>query len=70
MMELMRKLITVEDLARLVFEELDLNLWHYMWFEFKGHLNEFIKVLFLVYYFHCRTDMLDWLSASLNESDY
>jgi hypothetical protein len=35
----MKKSMIVEDLARLVFEELDPNLWHYIWFEFKGLMS-------------------------------
>jgi hypothetical protein len=42
--------MTVEDLARQVFEELGLS--HYTWYEYVGHLDEFLEVLFFMYFAH------------------
>lgn len=40
------------------------------WFEFRGHLDEFIEVLFLVYCIRCGASMLEPLSGDLDEPDY
>lgn len=57
-----RKYATVKDLAILVFEKLDPKLWDVMWNGFDGKLNDFILVLFLVYFAQCRADAFEkWL---------
>ena len=62
--------MAVEDLARQVFEELDLGLSHYMWYEYVGHLDEFLEVLFLMY-FACREpNAQGWFSTNTNDSTY
>jgi hypothetical protein len=40
--------MTIEDLARQVFEELDFGLSHYTWYKYVGHLDEFLEVLFFM----------------------
>lgn len=53
----------------LVFEELDPDLWRYMWFGFEAHLDEFIEVLFLVYCARCQPNIQEWFSASTYDLD-
>lgn len=60
----------LEDLARLVFNELDLGLWHYIRFENRRHCGKFIGFLLLVYDIQCHIAMLDWLSVGLDEPAY
>jgi hypothetical protein len=60
-----RRYIIVEELARLVFKELDPDLWHYMWYECEGRLDEFLEVLFLVYFAHGWLNALEWFYVGL-----
>jgi hypothetical protein len=45
-----RKFTTVAAVAMLVFEEIDPHMWCYMWLGFEVQLDEFVEVLFFVYY--------------------
>jgi hypothetical protein len=44
--------MTIEDLARQVFEELGLShyTWYDTWYEYVDHLDEFLEVLFFMYF--------------------
>lgn len=59
----------LKDLARLLFEEFYPSLWHYLWFEHKGHRDEFIGFLLLVYDIHCHNDVFGcYLRALMSET--
>jgi hypothetical protein len=57
----------LEDFARMVFEELDPNLWHYLWNEHKGTLDKFIWFLLTVHDIQCHTTMKECLCVGLDE---
>jgi hypothetical protein len=59
----------LEDLAKMVFEELDLGM-SLLWFEHKGHHDKFIRFLLMVYDIQCHIVVLEWLSAGLDEPNY
>jgi hypothetical protein len=61
--------MTMEDLARMVFEDIEPRLWDVMWNAFDRKLNDFMKVLFLVYFAQCQPDALEWISQDINSSD-
>lgn len=48
-----RRYAIVKDLVRLVFEEIELKLWNFIWNEYEGKLDRLIDVLFLVYRARC-----------------
>lgn len=51
----------------MVFEELDPNLWHYLWNEHKGTLDKFIWFLLTVHDIQCHTTMKECLCVGLDE---
>lgn len=55
----------VEDLARMVFEDIEPILWN----GFDRKLNDFMEVLFLVYFARCHPDALEWISQDIDSSD-
>jgi hypothetical protein len=44
-----RKYVIVEDLARVIFKDIDLFWLHLMWDECEDDRDELIKVLYLLY---------------------
>ena len=59
----------VEDLASMLFEDIEPRLWDVIWNGFDRKLNDFMKVLFLVYFARCQPDALECISQDINRSD-
>lgn len=69
--ELSRKLMTLEDLVRLIFKELNPSLFDYLRVKYKENFGDKFIGHFLVWYsLYYRTDMLEWLSVGIGEPDY
>jgi hypothetical protein len=49
----------MEDLVRLVFDELDIGLSDYLWSEHKDIHGNFVGFLFMVYHIQCYIAMFD-----------
>jgi hypothetical protein len=59
----------LEDLAKLVFEELDPGIWHHLWFEDRSHFGKFIVFLMLVYDIHViLLFLISYLQALTNQN--
>jgi len=58
-----------EDIAKLLFEDIETKLWNFMWNEYKGKLDEFIDVLFLVYCVRCQPNIKEWLIVDMKNSE-
>jgi hypothetical protein len=66
-----KKLMNLDDLVRLVFEELDLGIFDYLSFEHKGLLGDsFIGCVLVWYGVYCRTDMWTSYLPGIGELDY
>lgn len=53
-----RRYVTVEDLARIIFEKLGFVWLQLMWNEYEDDQDELIEVLYLLYLTHRQTDTL------------